>query len=87
MKKMNLFRALLVSALLISGSIPAGAAAAKGELGRVDFPTSARSPEAQADFIRGVLLLHSFISPTLRLSSQKPRRPSPTSRWRTGARR
>lgn len=34
---------------------PAGA-----ELGTVDFPTSARSPEAQSHFLRGVLLLHSF---------------------------
>lgn len=34
-------------------------AAGPGELGRTDFPTSG-APEAQADFLRGLLLLHSF---------------------------
>ena len=34
-----------------------------GELGTVDFPTSARSKEAQAHFMRGVAALHSFWYP------------------------
>src|SRR5690348_7510436 len=32
-------------------------------LGSIDFPSSARSPEARSHFIRGVLLLHSFEYP------------------------
>ena len=51
--------AFALSAALLSFPLSVRGAA-KGELGRVDFPTSARSSEAQADFIRGVLLLHSF---------------------------
>jgi len=31
-----------------------------GRLGNLDFPTSTQSPAAQAAFVRGVLLLHSF---------------------------
>jgi tetratricopeptide (TPR) repeat protein len=46
-------RLLLLGALLI----PAGLAAQT--LGRIDFPNSG-SPAAQAPFLRGVLLLHSF---------------------------
>ena len=30
------------------------------QLGRIEFPTSARVPEAQQAFLEGVLLLHSF---------------------------
>lgn len=30
------------------------------QLGRIEFPTSAQAPEAQAAFLEGVLLLHSF---------------------------
>lgn len=36
------------------------------ELGEVDFPTSARSPQAQAHFARGVAALHSFWYPKAR---------------------
>jgi hypothetical protein len=32
-------------------------------LGAVEFPTSARSPETQAHFVRGVAALHSFWYP------------------------
>lgn len=32
-------------------------------LGKIDFPTSAKNPEAQAAFIRGMLLLHLFEYP------------------------
>src|SRR5262245_9429564 len=34
-----------------------------GKLGTVNFPTSARSAEAQAHFLRGVAALHSFWYP------------------------
>src|SRR5918999_5707036 len=34
-----------------------------GKLGTVNFPTSARSEEAQAHFLRGVAALHSFWYP------------------------
>jgi len=39
--------------------LPANLAAQSGDLGRIDFPTSA-SAEAQKHFLRGALLLHSF---------------------------
>jgi tetratricopeptide (TPR) repeat protein len=77
MRKTRLFRALFVSALLLAGSAAAGAAGAKGELGRVDFPTSARSPEAQADFLRGVLLLHSFEYPDAAQEFRKAQKAEP----------
>ena len=49
---------LLPAAMLAA---PAGAAPARpGPLGTVTFPTSARLPEAQARFERGVAALHSF---------------------------
>ena len=38
----------------------AAAPLAAEELGRVDFPTSARSPEAQRQFLRGLAALHNF---------------------------
>jgi tetratricopeptide (TPR) repeat protein len=44
--------------------MPAGGAVAQEpRLGTVTFPTSARSPEAQAHFLRGVAALHSFWYP------------------------
>ncbi|MEM7414789.1 MAG: hypothetical protein AAF389_04775 [Gemmatimonadota bacterium] len=39
--------------------VPAQVAAQERQLGTIDFPNSG-APEAQADFIEGVLLLHSF---------------------------
>ncbi|HEX7251656.1 MAG TPA: hypothetical protein VF376_02160, partial [Thermoanaerobaculia bacterium] len=42
-------------AILLCARLPAES----GDLGRIDFPTSA-SPAAQAHFLRGALLLHSF---------------------------
>lgn len=49
--------ALLLPLLPMGASAVAGAAE---PLGRIDFPTSARSSEAQEHFERGVLWLHSF---------------------------
>ena len=46
----------VVAALLL----PAAAAAQFDSVGSLDFPTSARSPEAQQHFLRGVAILHSF---------------------------
>jgi hypothetical protein len=46
---------LALAGLLLAGVLRAQA----GDLGRIDFPTSG-SPAAQAHFLRGALLLHSF---------------------------
>jgi len=52
---MRLAAVLFVAAL---AAAPAGAQFA--EVGSLDFPTSARSEEAQSHFLRGVAILHSF---------------------------
>ena len=48
---------LLFAALLLRGPAPA---AQFDSVGSLDFPTSARSAEAQQYFLRGVAILHSF---------------------------
>ena len=48
---------LLFAALLLRGPAPA---AQFDSVGSLDFPTSARSAEAQQHFLRGVAILHSF---------------------------
>jgi tetratricopeptide (TPR) repeat protein len=48
------------SILLLTALLAFGAADAPGDLGSVEFPTSARSPEAQRHFLRGVAALHNF---------------------------
>jgi tetratricopeptide (TPR) repeat protein len=53
-------RIALLAALLASSGLARAQAKPAGALGHVDFATSARSPEARARFLRGVLLLHSF---------------------------
>jgi len=50
---------LLSLVALVSVAAAAGTAAQTPHLGAIDFPTSG-APAAQASFIRGVLLLHSF---------------------------
>ncbi|HSF16499.1 MAG TPA: hypothetical protein VLK65_13205 [Vicinamibacteria bacterium] len=50
-------RVATLLAVLLAGS---PLLAATEDLGTIDFPTSARSAEAQERFLRGVLLLHSF---------------------------
>jgi tetratricopeptide (TPR) repeat protein len=61
MKKRDRSRGVvLVVAVVSLVSAAAGQREPAGRLGRVDFPTSARATEAQAHFVRGVLLLHSF---------------------------
>ncbi len=50
----------LALALLIAFAHPIEAAGGTENLGTIDFPTSAKLPEAQEHFLRGVLLLHSF---------------------------
>ncbi len=49
---------LIVAALSLAVVAPASAQPAS--LGTIDFPTSTTSDEAQAHFIRGTMLLHSF---------------------------
>ncbi|HEY9283192.1 MAG TPA: hypothetical protein VIP46_07040, partial [Pyrinomonadaceae bacterium] len=50
-----------LAALLLVVAAASPAARAQGEqLGRVEFPTSTRSREAQEHFVRGVAALHSF---------------------------
>jgi hypothetical protein len=69
-----------IACLLVSGALLLGTAAppafAHDEqapagpgrvLGQIDFPTSAKDPEAQASFIRGMLLLHLFEYPHARV--------------------
>ncbi|HEX5759051.1 MAG TPA: hypothetical protein VF121_07635, partial [Thermoanaerobaculia bacterium] len=46
--------------LLAAAPLPARAPAPPPSLGRTEFPTSARSAEAQRHFLRGVAALHSF---------------------------
>ena len=50
----------LAVGLFVSMLIAAPSAAQFAELGSLDFPTSARSEEAQRHFLRGVATLHSF---------------------------
>lgn len=52
-------RITTVAALVLVFALPAFAAT-EAELGTIEFPTSANSPEAQKHFLHGVLLLHSF---------------------------
>ena len=52
--------ATLVVALLLAFGGAAPAAAQFTEVGSLDFPTSARSEEAQNHFLRAVAILHSF---------------------------
>ena len=52
-------RGLPVTAALLL-LLPAGASAQFDSVGSLDFPTSARSAEAQQHFLRGVAILHSF---------------------------
>lgn len=47
-------------ALLFVAAASSAAHAQPAQLGRVDFPTSTRSREAQEHFVRGVAALHSF---------------------------
>src|SRR5687767_11450459 len=54
---------VVVSATLAAARPAGGASAQPQSLGAVAFPTSARSPEAQARFERGVAALHSFWYP------------------------
>ena len=46
--------------LIVTLLLAAPAAAQFAEVGSIDFPTSARSEEAQRHFLRGVAILHSF---------------------------
>ena len=46
--------------LIVTLLLAAPAAAQFAEVGSLDFPTSARSEEAQRHFLRGVAILHSF---------------------------
>ena len=46
--------------LTVTLLLAAPAAAQFAEVGSLDFPTSARSEEAQRHFLRGVAILHSF---------------------------
>jgi len=67
--------AILAAALLLSGFAPGAQAheespppaAVTGDLGETTFPNSGSAP-AQADFLRGLLLLHSFEYPAARAS-------------------
>jgi tetratricopeptide (TPR) repeat protein len=52
-------RPALLGAALLAAAAFAGASGSEGELGKIDFATSG-TPEAQAHFLRGALLLHSF---------------------------
>lgn len=51
------FKSLLI--FLIAATLPSISPAQEAVLGKIDFPSSG-SPDAQAEFIRGVLYLHSF---------------------------
>ena len=50
----------LAVCLLVATLLAVPAAAQFAEVGSLDFPTSARSEEAQRHFLRGVAILHSF---------------------------
>ncbi len=60
MRIRNLCHSSLVLVLLFTFSFAFSAEAQQATLGSVDFPTSAKSPEAQKHFVRGVAALHSF---------------------------
>ena len=61
----------LAAALMLTGS------AVAQELGKVDFPTSTSSADAQEHFLRGVLLLHSFTFEAAEKTFQDARRADP----------
>ena len=69
----------LLAAACLCMLLAAGARAQDLRLGTVAFPTSARSPEAQEHFRRGVAALHSFWSRSRSRSSARPPGPSRTS--------
>lgn len=50
----------IVVSMLVAMLLAAPGAAQFAEVGSLDFPTSARSEEAQRHFLRGVAILHSF---------------------------
>jgi tetratricopeptide (TPR) repeat protein len=50
---------LVLAVVGCAAALAVRAQSTAGDLGRIDFPTSGR-PEAQARFLRGALLLHSF---------------------------
>ena len=77
-------RAALGAALFALAASPA--LAQSGGLGTISFPNSG-DETAQKDFLDGVRLLHSFEWRTPPRRSSAPRRPIPTSRSPTGARR
>ncbi len=54
------FAALLVAALAVASPPLRAETPVADDLGSVDFPTSAQSPEAQRHFLRGVAALHNF---------------------------
>jgi tetratricopeptide (TPR) repeat protein len=61
----SLLAALFAAAILCTGAYahqapPASGSTGEARLGEIHFPTSARSEEAQAHFLRGVAALHSF---------------------------
>ena len=49
-----------VFAVLFALLMPLPAFAETTDVGNIDFPTSTRSAEAQAHFLRGATILHSF---------------------------
>ena len=58
------WRCLPMVLMLVLLAVPARASAQERDgLGAIEFPTSARSREAQAHFVRGVAALHSFWYP------------------------
>src|SRR5262245_25823186 len=63
-RRASVTAASVIATALLAYCLPALAAesdaAAAPQVGTVDFPTSAKSPEAQAHFLRGVAALHSF---------------------------
>jgi tetratricopeptide (TPR) repeat protein len=60
MRSKNLCRSSLIFLLLFVSWFTPRANAQQATLGSVDFPTSAKSPEVQKHFVRGVAALHSF---------------------------
>jgi tetratricopeptide (TPR) repeat protein len=64
MEMKNFLRASAFGASILAAAAPGFAQSrSAGRLGHVNFPTSAKTEQGQADFIRGVLLLHSFEYP------------------------
>ena len=56
---MKNLRTLCIALLVLAVSV--GTVAAQGkDVGTLVFPTSTESPEAQARFLRGAAILHSF---------------------------